>query len=198
MTGSLEGDAVGNRLKKGLVIGLILVGIAGIFLVKNQERNTALTKGTDGAQVAGDIDPKWLTEAFDLDATTNLDIEALKAHGLPIIVDFGADSCEPCKKMAPVLVDLNQSLRGRAIVKFADVWKNGDIVQGYPVRAIPTQFFFDAEGKPYVPTDEEEAMQNGFMMYVHKDTGEHLLTAHEGGLTEEQLLAVLEEMEADD
>ena len=121
---------MGNRLKKGLVIGLILVGIAGIFLVKNQERNTALTKGTDGAQVAGDIDPKWLTEAFDLDATTELDIEALKAHGLPIIVDFGADSCEPCKKMAPVLVDLNQSLRGRAIVKFADVWKNGDIVQG--------------------------------------------------------------------
>ena len=189
---------MGNRLKKGLVIGLILVGIAGIFLVKNQERNTALTKGTDGAQVAGDIDPKWLTEAFDLDATTELDIEALKAHGLPIIVDFGADSCEPCKKMAPVLVDLNQSLRGRAIVKFADVWKNGDIVQGYPVRAIPMQFFFDAEGKPYVPKDEEEAVQNGFMMYVHKDTGEHLLTAHEGGLTEEQLLAVLEEMEADD
>ncbi len=189
---------MGEHMKKGLIIGLVLVGIIVIFLVKNQERNTALTEREGNAQVAADVDPKWLTEEFDLDATTDLDIEALKAHGLPLIIDFGADSCAPCKEMEPVLIELNHSLRGRAIVKFADVWKNGDIVQGYPVRAIPTQFFFDAEGNPYVLKDEEAAVQNGFMMYVHRDTGEHLLTAHEGGMTKEQIMTVLEEMEADD
>lgn len=189
---------MGKHMKKGLVIGLVLIGIVAIFLVKNLERNTALTKGAEDAQVAAAVDAKWLTEEFGLDATTDLDIEALKTQGLPLIVDFGADSCAPCKEMAPVLVELNQSLRGRAIVKFADVWKNGEITQGYPVRVIPTQFFFDAEGNPYVPEDEETAGNNGFIMYVHKDTGEHMLTAHEGGLTKEQMMAVLEEMEADD
>ncbi len=191
---------MGKAKARIVIIGLILAGIAAIYLVKQADRNNAAASlsGAQETGASGSVDPKWLTEAYDLDATTTLDVEALKKDGLPIIVDFGADSCVPCKEMAPVLAELNRTLRGRAIVKFADVWKNADIVQGYPVRAIPTQFFFDAAGKPYVPKDVQTAQENGFLLYTHKDTGEHLLTAHEGGLTREALLAVLEEMEADD
>lgn len=189
---------MGKHLKKIRVVGLVLVAIAMVFLLKNQARNAAHSKETSIEGAPSEVDAKWLSKEFDLDATADMDIEALKAHGLPLVIDFGADSCVPCKEMAPVLSELNQSLRGRAIVKFADVWKYSDIVQGYPVRAIPTQFFFDAKGKPYIPKDKESAEKNGFLLYEHKDTGEHLLTAHEGGLTKDQILTVLEEMEADD
>ncbi|OLN32939.1 Thioredoxin [Desulfosporosinus metallidurans] len=40
------------------------------------------------------------------------------------MIDFGADSCVPCKEMAPVLKKLNTEMQGKAIVKFVDVWKN--------------------------------------------------------------------------
>ncbi len=46
--------------------------------------------------------------------------------GFPIIIDFGADSCIPCKEMAPVLKKLNEEWQGKVIVKFVDVWKYPD------------------------------------------------------------------------
>ena len=40
---------------------------------------------------------------FFLEVTEPLDFDRLKSYGLPIMIDFGADSCAPCKEMAPVL-----------------------------------------------------------------------------------------------
>jgi thioredoxin 1 len=129
--------------------------------------------------------------SFALHVTDNLDLDKLKSYGLPIIIDFGADSCIPCKEMAPILKALNEEFRGKAIIKFVDVWKYQDLAQGYPITLIPTQIFIDKEGKPYSPKDPE-TMQ--MQLYDAKDTNKHALTVHEGGMTKEQLLAVLREM----
>lgn len=107
------------------------------------------------------------------------------------MIDFGADSCIPCKEMAPVLKELNSELQGKAIIKFVDVWKYQSLAEGYPISLIPTQIFIDAKGKPYIPKDPEAI---GVNMYSNNDTKEHQFTTHEGGLTKEQLLNVLEEM----
>jgi thioredoxin 1 len=96
--------------------------------------------------------------------------------------------------MAPILVDLNKELRGQAIVKFADVWKNNKVSAGLPLEVIPTQFFFNADGSPYKPADEAAAAQNGFIMYELRDSGEHVYTVHQGFLDKETLLKVLKEM----
>jgi len=124
-------------------------------------------------------------------AANVIDLDKLKSYGLPIIIDFGADSCIPCKEMAPVLKKLNKEWQGKVIVKFVDVWKYPNAAADFPVQMIPTQFFFDAQGNPYVPSDPE-AMQ--MQMYMLKDTGKHVYTAHVGGITEAQLRAVFEEM----
>ena len=71
------------------------------------------------------------------------------------MIDFGADSCIPCKEMAPVLKELNEELRGKVIIKFVDVWKYQSLAEGYPISVIPTQVFFDKDGKPYTPKDPE-------------------------------------------
>lgn len=71
---------------------------------------------------------------------------ALKS-GKPTIVDFGARSCIPCKKMAPILEELNRELTGKANVLFVDVWKDNTMGERYRVQMIPTQVFFNAEGK---------------------------------------------------
>ena len=153
---------------------LIIVVIVGIFILKsNPEKPMAANTGD-----------------FALEATA-IDLQQLKSFGLPIVIDFGADSCIPCKEMAPVLKELNQEMQGKVIVKFVDVWKNQNAAADFPVQVIPTQFFFDKEGNPFVPRDAE-AMQ--MMLYSTKDIKKHVYTAHQGGMTEEQLKAVLKEM----
>ncbi len=66
---------------------------------------------------------------------------------LPRLVDLGADKCIPCKMMAPVLADLKTNYVGRLEVEFIDVWKNPDAGKPYKIKLIPTQIFFDAQGK---------------------------------------------------
>jgi thioredoxin 1 len=66
---------------------------------------------------------------------------------LPRVVDLGADKCIPCKQMAPILVELRKEYEGRVIVDFIDVWKNPNAGEPYKIRIIPTQIFFNAEGK---------------------------------------------------
>jgi len=65
---------------------------------------------------------------------------------LPRVVDLGADKCIPCKKMAPILVELRKEYEGRVVVDFIDVWKNPKAGEQYRIRVIPTQIFFDADG----------------------------------------------------
>ena len=166
---------------KLMAILLISLAVGGIWLVKNGEKGNFQETSPSSGQ----------NPDFALHVTEALDIEKLKSYGLPIIIDFGADSCIPCKEMAPVLKELNETLRGRAIVRFVDVWKNRNLAEGYPLRTIPTQFFFDKEGKPFTPSDSTGV---SMQKYSSKDTKAHIFTLHEGGLTKEQLLGVLGEM----
>lgn len=164
---------------------LIIIVIGAIWFVKNSEQKpTADNKAGNDSMTAESAD-------FTLHITKELDLEKLKSYGLPIIIDFGADSCNPCKEMAPVLAKLNKELQGKAIIKFVDVWKYQKLAEGYPISVIPTQVFFDKDGKPYTPADPKASQMN---MYSLKDSNEHVFTTHEGGMTEEMIRAALKEM----
>jgi thioredoxin 1 len=67
--------------------------------------------------------------------------------GLPRLVDLGADSCIPCKLMAPILADMRKEYAGRLRVDFIDVWKYPNEGKKYGVHLIPTQILYDAAGK---------------------------------------------------
>jgi thioredoxin 1 len=66
---------------------------------------------------------------------------------LPKLVDLGADKCIPCKAMAPILEGLKKEYAGKLNVEFIDVWKNPDAGKAFGIEMIPTQIFYDAEGK---------------------------------------------------
>jgi thioredoxin 1 len=66
---------------------------------------------------------------------------------LPRLLDLGAGKCIPCKMMAPILEDLKKEYAGRMNVEFIDVWQNPDAGKQYGIEMIPTQIFFDADGK---------------------------------------------------
>lgn len=163
-----------SQLLKILIPVLIVIAVIGVYFIKNNGQDTV----------------NYTTSEFDLDATEDFDLEKILSHGLPIMIDFGSDSCIPCKAMEPILEELNEELRGKAIVKFVDVWKNPDAAQNMPLRVIPTQLFFDKDGKPYVPDTDD----GSFIMYGSEDTGQHLYTMHEGGMEKDQILEIMKEL----
>jgi thioredoxin 1 len=67
--------------------------------------------------------------------------------GMVTMVDLGADSCIPCKMMAPIITKLEKTYRGKAAIVFIDVWKDKEPAKRFGIRAIPTQIFFDRSGK---------------------------------------------------
>lgn len=67
----------------------------------------------------------------------------------PRLVDFGADKCVPCKMMAPILEELRKEHKGKLKVEFIDVRKNGAAANEYKVKSIPTQVFYDENGKEF-------------------------------------------------
>lgn len=164
---------------------LIAVALAVIWKVKTHPTPTPIGEGTSTELVKAEN-----AEDFALE-TTAIDMETLKAYSLPIIIDFGSDSCIPCKKMFPVLKTMNEEMQGKAIIKFVDVWKNAETADGFPIQVIPTQVFINADGTPYVPSHDTGIE---FTMYNDKDTGDHAFTVHQGGLTQEQMRAILADM----
>jgi len=73
--------------------------------------------------------------------------DAPEATVLPRLVDLGAGKCIPCKMMAPILKELSENYADTFTVDFIDVWENPDAGETYGIRVIPTQIFYDAEGK---------------------------------------------------
>jgi thioredoxin len=181
-----------NNKTKGIIVAIVAVLILTVWIVKTQsEKELLSTNQTESSAPNSEVIEEQDASEFALNVTSELDMEQLKSYGLPIIIDFGADTCIPCKEMAPVLKELNESLRGKAIVKFVDVWKYQEIGVNFPIQVIPTQFFFDKNGKPYSPSDD---IGIKFTMYNRNDNNEHVYTVHEGGLSKEEMLTILEEL----
>ena len=128
------------------IIVVIIAALVALWFVKNAEND----KGAENKAASDSItESKDINPDFTLLVTEALDLEQLKSYGLPIIIDFGSDSCVPCQEMAPVLEKLNEELQGKAIIRFVDVWKYPDLAQDYPITVIPTQMLFDKDGNPY-------------------------------------------------
>ena len=69
------------------------------------------------------------------------------ATRLPSLVEFGSNTCVPCQQMAPILKELAAQYKGKIEVTTVDVYKEPRLAERQGIRAIPTQVFFDKQGK---------------------------------------------------
>lgn len=116
-----------KKVKIGIVVALVVLVSAVLAIKQNQNsQSNNITNDSNTVQ----------SEQSD---TNN--------SGLPKLVDLGAGKCIPCKMMKPILEELEKEYKGRLIVQFIDVWENPDAGKEYKIKLIPTQIFFDKDGK---------------------------------------------------
>ncbi len=87
------------------------------------------------------------TARAELPSATDAIIRKALSSGKPTVIDLGARTCIPCKKMAPILESLSGEYRNRASVLFIDVHEDQAAASRFKVQMIPTQIFFNSEGK---------------------------------------------------
>lgn len=87
--------------------------------------------------------------AVVLVSCTKKDSESESTTHLPTLLDLGAQQCQACKAMTPVLAELETQYEGTLNVEFIDVWQpeNREKANEYKIRSIPTQIFIDSAGK---------------------------------------------------
>lgn len=107
------------------IIGAVVVAAGAIVFLKQGKK-------TDPAEAA---------------AKAGVEASAPQSNALPRLVDLGATKCIPCKMMKPILDDLKTTCAETFKTEFIDVWENPDAGKRYGINIIPTQIFYNAEGK---------------------------------------------------
>jgi thioredoxin 1 len=73
---------------------------------------------------------------------TSENFSSLKNGDMPLVVDFWATWCGPCRMMAPIIEELAKEYEGKAIIGKCDVEENEELATEYGIRNIPTILFF--------------------------------------------------------
>ena len=178
-----------SKLFKIVLSVCIVLVVAGIWIYKNYG-NIAGKQAVPSENGGEVIEPSTEEDDFALNADS-LDLEKLSSYGLPIIIDFGAGWCGPCREFAPILEAMHEEMLGKAIIKYVDTDEHSEIASEFPIQVIPTQVFINSDGTPYVPSENIDVE---FSSYTYKDSNELAFTVHLGGLTAEQLRAILIDM----
>ena len=66
----------------------------------------------------------------------------MKAGNLPLVVDFWATWCGPCRMVAPIIEELAKTYEGKVVIGKCDVEDNEDLTGEFGIRNIPTILFF--------------------------------------------------------
>ena len=73
---------------------------------------------------------------------TSENFASLKSGNLPLVVDFWATWCGPCRMVAPIISELAEKYDGKIVVGKCDVEECEDLAVEFGIRNIPTVLFF--------------------------------------------------------
>lgn len=125
--------------RKIITVLLLVIAVIAVMEIRNNKRNNAT--GCASGVCTLPIPPEENMPEGLIEKTS------VAKRALPKLIDLGASSCIPCKMMAPILDEMKETFSGHFEVEFIDVRENKAAAKPYNIRIIPTQIFYDAEGK---------------------------------------------------
>jgi thioredoxin 1 len=117
-----------SKTWKLLIVAGLAAAVVIVLLAKQADKRTAAATHPAASPATGSV-------------------PATRPAGLPRLVDLGGRQCKVCMEMAPILEQLAADFAGRLEVDFFDVWAAPEVGKSFGIRLIPTQIFFDAEGR---------------------------------------------------
>lgn len=120
-----------NTIMRFAAVGLIIIVAVGVFIYKNH-----------------------ITPQENLDASQQLD------QNLPTLLELSSTACPPCRKMVPILEELQEEYEGRININIIDIDEYPGEANKYSIKVIPTQILLDADGNEigrhegYIPKEE--------------------------------------------
>ncbi len=122
-----------NKSAKAAIVAVLIVAVIGVLTAKRNKSEGDATSSSSGA--ATRQVPAEYTRA------------TLTGKGLPVLIDVGAETCIPCKMMAPILAELKTEYPDRFSVHFLNLDECPTLASEYQIRVKPTQIFYDATGQ---------------------------------------------------
>ena len=80
---------------------------------------------------------------------TRVNFHELLASGKPLVIDFWATWCGPCKRLAPIIEELATEYEGRVNIGKCDVEEDEELPMQFQVSSIPTIVFFNKQGEMF-------------------------------------------------
>lgn len=153
------------RTLKDLFLVSIVLLLVSCSLSAQSDKNK-----TESAAARGEVialtKADFLTKVYNYEKNPQ---EWVYEGSRPCIVDFYADWCGPCKRVAPVLKELAKEYKNDIIIYKINVDSEEELANAFGVQSIPTLLFIPMKGKPQVArgvlSKEDFVRQiNGFML----------------------------------
>lgn len=125
-------------MKKGILLGLI-VASAGFLSCQGHARSE---------KIAGEENIEMAPNEVEEQPVFKVENGKIIPRGdRPLIVDFSATWCPPCRQLKPIFEKLADEFKGRIDFVTIDVDENPEIAQAYGVQSIPMMVFFNKDGQ---------------------------------------------------
>ena len=134
-----------GKLKSIWMMAMALVLVSCSMSAKSDKN------GAESTQAPGEV--VTLNKADFLSKVYNYEknqTEWVYEGNKPAIIDFYADWCGPCKKVAPILKELAAEYKGEIIIYKINVDNEKELAQAFGIQSIPTLLFIPATGKPQI------------------------------------------------
>ena len=123
-------------MKKTILIAMMILATA--FTVNAQDKK-------DDSKVKHLTYNEFLHKVWDFEDDPN----TFKYRGkLPAVVDFYADWCGPCRRVAPIMEKMAEEFEGRLVVYKVNTDQERDLATAFNVKSIPMVLFIPVKGQP--------------------------------------------------
>jgi len=127
---------------------IVLIAIGLVFLLSNCNAGTAAKPTVSASSVPGSVivltNEEFKQKVFNYEVNKEWKFEG----NLPVIIDFYADWCGPCRQLSPRVEEIAKEYSGKIIVYKVNTDKEQILSQSLGIQSLPTLLFIPMKGQP--------------------------------------------------